>query len=154
MTTARGLSLVDGRQPGAISAQLQRFLRILWQPDDVREVRTPRYDQYGHTGSGYFDSPDALAAAAAEWDGRANLYVSLNPVNPALLARANNRIVERAEATTSDNDVLHRRILLLDIDSVRPSGISSTDAELEDAYAVLEAATAFLSSQGWWRSAC
>ena len=65
MTTARGLSLVDGRQPGGSLGDVQRFLHILWSPGDVRELRIPRHNRYGHTASGYFDSPDELAAAAA-----------------------------------------------------------------------------------------
>jgi len=149
VTTSRGLPVVDGRQPGGSLGDVQRFLHILWSPGDVRELRIPRHNRYGHTASGYFDSPDELAAAAAGWDGRANLYVSLNPVSPALLARANSRIAARAEATTADDDVTRRRSLLLDIDPVRPSGISSTDSELEAAHVVLDSVTAFLSDEGW-----
>jgi len=149
VTTARGLALVDGRQPGGSLSDVQRFLHILWSPGDVRELRIPRHNRYGHTASGYFDSPDELAAAAARWDGRANLYVSLNSVNPALLARANNRIVARADATTSDDDVLCRRWLLLDIDAVRPGGISSTDSEMEAAKTVLDSVRTFLSGRRW-----
>ncbi|OFW66504.1 MAG: hypothetical protein A2Y74_09555 [Actinobacteria bacterium RBG_13_63_9] len=149
MTTSHGLPVVDGRQPGGSLGDVQRFLHILWSPGDVRELRIPRHNRYGHTASGYFDSPDELAAAAAGWDGRANLYVSLNPVSPALLARANSRIAARAEATTADDDVTRRRSLLLDIDPVRPSGISSTDSELEAAHVVLDSVTAFLSDEGW-----
>jgi hypothetical protein len=58
-----------------------------------------------------------------------SIYITLNPVLPALLARAVNRLRERAEITTSDSDILRRRWLLIDFDPVRPAGISSTDAE-------------------------
>ena len=81
------------------------FLKRLWQPGEVRELRIPRHNRFGHTASGYFDSPEKLAVASRKWDGKANIYVTLNPVEPSLLARAraSNRIVERAEKTTSDN---------------------------------------------------
>src|SRR5450759_3647750 len=104
-----------------------RFLDIIWRPGEMREVRIPQYDRYGSTASGYFDSAEALVQAANAWDGKSNIYVTLNPVNPALLARANNRIVPKAKNTTCDDDVLHRRVFFLDIDATRPSGISSTD---------------------------
>ena len=40
--------------------------------------------------AGFFDDLDALAATAAEYDGRAKgIYVTLNPVNPELLMRHN-----------------------------------------------------------------
>jgi hypothetical protein len=46
-----------------------------------------------------------------------------------LLARANNRVVEYAKHATRDDQIERRRWLLIDFDPVRPSGISSTDAE-------------------------
>ena len=62
---------------------------------------------------------------------RGGVYVTLNPVNPALLARASNRLrtVGRNDALTSDADITKRRWLPIDLDPVRPSGISSTDQE-------------------------
>ena len=125
------------------------FLNRLWQPGEVRELRIPRHNRFGHTASGYFDSPEKLAVASRKWDGKANIYVSLNPVEPSLIARASNRIVERAQNTTSDQHVLRRTWLFLDIDADRPSGISSTDAELSKARTVADAVAAFLNSQTW-----
>ena len=126
-----------------------RFLQALWRPGEVREVRIPKYDKYGSTASGYFETPEALVAAAASYDGKANIYVTLNPVNPALLARANNRIAPKAKNTTSDEDVLCRRIFFLDVDAERPSGISATQAELAAAHELLMSATHELASAGW-----
>jgi hypothetical protein len=99
--------------------------------------------------SGYFDDVDAAAAAVARWDGKASLYVTLNPINPSLLARAVNKIVERSDATTADADVLRRRWLFLDLDAVRPSGISSTDEELAQVKRSADEIAAFLRSRGW-----
>ncbi len=55
--------------------------------------------------------------------------LSLNPVVPDLLARAKNRVIERAKKTTTDTDVACRISLLIDCDPRRPSGISANDAE-------------------------
>ena len=140
---------IPARAPVETPHIVRRFLSLLWDSGDVREIRIPKHNRYGHTASGYFDGPETMATAAAGWDGQANLYVTLNPVNPALLPRAHNRIVERAESTTADGDVRWRRWLLLDIDPVRPSGISSTDVELEAARSVLDALTRFLGNEGW-----
>jgi hypothetical protein len=57
------------------------------------------------------------------------IYITLNPTNPALLARSANRLQNRVQVTTSDSDIFARRWLLLDFDPVRPSGISSMDKE-------------------------
>ena len=143
------MNAVTGAQAAERTEALPRFLWLLWRPGEVREVRIPKHDRYGNTASGYFDVPEKLAAAVSRWDGRANIYLTLNPVNRALLARAANRIVEKADKTTADADVVARSWLLLDIDAERPSGISSTDAELEDAREVLEAVTSCLNERGW-----
>ena len=125
------------------------FLDLLWQTGEIRELRVPQHNRYVHTASGYFDSPKKLAIAAKTWDGKSNVFVSLNPVDRALLARANNRIVERAQNTTADIEVLLRRWLLIDIDADRPSGISSSNEELGEAHSVADATVAYLTAQGW-----
>jgi ABC-type oligopeptide transport system ATPase subunit len=128
-----------------------RFLRLIWQAGEVRELRVPKHNTYRSTASGYFETPDALAAAAGPFDGRANVFLTLNPVLPALLARANNRTNERAENTTADAEIQKRCWLLLDIDPVRPSGISSTEDERKAAREVLDRVVGFLNGSGWPR---
>jgi len=73
------------------------------------------------------------------------VYVTMNPCKPELLARAENKTVNWAKNTTSDADILHRKWLLIDLDPVRPSGISSTDTEHEAAMARAEEVKAFLT---------
>lgn len=123
------------------------FLSAIWREGEVRELRIPKADGW-HTRCGWFDSPEKLAQAAQTFDGRVNIYVTLNPVDPALLARACNRMV-RAESATADADILARRWLFLDIDSVRPSGISATEEELAHARALLADVTSHLAERGW-----
>lgn len=127
---------------------LTRYLTTLWRPGEVRELRAPRWDGY-KTAAGWFDDPDKLAKAAAEWDGKANLYVTLNPVNPALLARASNRMLRRANATTADPDIVERRWIYIDIDPVRPAGISSTETEQAAALETARHVSSYLGDRGW-----
>src|SRR5262249_53515966 len=102
------------------------------------------------TDSGYFSDTEKLAKAAISYDGRAEgLYFTVNPVNPALLARANNRVNQYAEHTTSDHDILKRLNLPIDFDPVRPAGISSTDVERQAALVRAWACRLWLSAQGW-----
>jgi hypothetical protein len=115
--------------PASPREEILRTCHLLMAPGDVHEIRIPKAGRRG-TISGYFDDPEALADAVLPLDGTVpGVYVTFNPCNPALLARAANRLKERAEQTTSDGDILRRRWLLLDFDPKRPSGISSTDAE-------------------------
>jgi hypothetical protein len=101
-------------------------------PGQVVEVRALT-DQYTH--SGYFSDPAALIRSVEALDTDSSvhgIYVTLNEVNPALLSRRANRIKMRLgkkDSTTSDADILRRRWLPIDIDPLRPSGVSSTDEE-------------------------
>ena len=94
------------------------------------EVRVPKAGRF-RTISGYLNNLDALvdaleALSNEEYEG---VYYTLNPVNPALLARANNATKNYAQQTSSDPDVAQRQWLLIDIDPVRPAGISSSKEE-------------------------
>ena len=128
------------------TTDLARFTALLWRPGDVREVRIPGP---GRTDAGYFDCPDALVAAVSPLDGRRNVYVTVNPVDPALLGRGNNRIVPRVRATTADGQVTRRRWLPIDIDPRRPSDISASEAEREAALAVTRDVWRYLAERGW-----
>jgi hypothetical protein len=115
---------------------------------EVYELRVLKTRQ--GTASGYFNDPALLYKAAAELDGKVpGLYFTLNPVNPALLARAKNRIQFHAKATTSDVDIVRRSWLLIDCDAIRPAEISSSDAEHQAALDRAESVASWLSEQGW-----
>jgi hypothetical protein len=122
---------------------------VLFAPGQVVELRVLNFPRAKATCSGYFNDLDALATAAARFNGKTNVYVTVNPINAALLARASNRVIEYPKATTSDADVLRRTWFLIDFDPVRPSGVSSTDAEHAAALARTTKCRAYLSSSGW-----
>jgi len=111
--------------------EILRAAHLIMAPGAVHELRIPKAGR-DKTISGYFNDPEKLARAAAALDatGRyAGIFITLNPCNPALLARCCNRVRPFAEVTTSDHDILRRRWLLIDFDPARPAGISSTDRE-------------------------
>ena len=109
----------------------------------------------GATHSGYFDDFGRLAQAVEALDADpavAGIYVTLNVANPDLLARRANRIkmrLSRKDATTADADIVRRRWLPIDIDPVRPSGVSSTDAEHEAAIEAAGRIAGYLAEQGF-----
>ncbi len=122
---------------------------LFFQPGEVFELRIPKAGRMG-TVSGYFNDPEAFAEAAAHYNGKApGIYFSLNPVNPALQARASNRVNERATHTTGDADILCRSWLPIDIDPLRPAGISSTEEEHELALERARAIREQLRKRGW-----
>jgi Domain of unknown function (DUF927) len=102
--------------------------------------------------SGYFDDFDLLAKTAAALTGKAaGVYVTLNPVRKELLARAENRAVEYAKHTTTDDDILCRRWLPIDFDPKRPAGISSTETEHSAALNRAMECRELMAEEGWPR---
>jgi len=132
---------------------LERTAHLLFdQPGRVVELRAlhVRGVRGKGTVSGYFDDPEKFVEGALSLDGRAEgIYAILNVIQPSLLARAYNRLVECPESTTSDLDITRRRFLLIDVDPTRPSKISSTDAELQLAYQAARAIVDDLTAWGF-----
>jgi hypothetical protein len=130
--------------------EIRRALQVLFEPGQVVELRVPNHPRGNATTAGYFDDFAELAKEAEVLSGKApGVYVTLNRINPALLARQNNRVEEWVKHTTGDADVLRRRWLPLDFDPVRPSGFSSTDAEHEAALKRAGECREWLTGQGW-----
>ncbi|HPH34740.1 MAG TPA: phage/plasmid primase, P4 family [Methanoregulaceae archaeon] len=129
----------------------EQAVRLLAAPGGVVEIRAIAEDG---THSGYFDDPRLLAASAELLDLSTvhGIYVTLNELNPALLARRSNRVkmhLSRKDSTTADADIIRRRWLPVDIDPVRPGGVSSTDEEHEKALKKAEHVAGWLKDQGF-----
>jgi Protein of unknown function (DUF3987) len=145
---ARAERRADARDD--VQREIRRALAVLCEPGDVIELRVLNAGKAG-TISGYYNDLDILARDAARLDACGDVpgqYITANPVNPVLWARAANRTVERAKHTTSDSDIIARRWLLIDLDPVRPAGVSSTDAEHDAALALSDQARSWLVERG------
>ena len=132
--------------------EIKKALSLLFSPDAVVEVRAIG-DFSVH--SGYFDDHNLLVEKAGVVDmfnDVSGVYVTLNEVNPDLLARRANRIrmkLSNRESTTSDSDIIRRRWLPVDLDPVRPGGVSSSDAEHELALLKAKEIKAWLKKEGF-----
>jgi hypothetical protein len=124
---------------------------VLVEPGDVAEVRA--FEADGTTYGGYFTSAEALAAAVPSIERRTKgVYITLNPVDPALLARSPEKLTKRPASLTKDDNITRRRWLLLDFDPIRPKGLageSTTEAEKAAAEAVADDAYDWLRAEGW-----
>ena len=123
--------------------------RLFVHTGEIVEVRCVGAEgKKGMVLSGYFDNHDSFCKAVKELDkGRhKGIYFTLQVIDPRLLARANNRI-KPGSLATSDKDVLFYRWLPIDLDPVRPSGISSSDPELKAALDLREPVTVWLTSE-------
>jgi hypothetical protein len=106
----------------------------------------------GRTVSGYYDWKHLgnLAQDAMTFTYHAEgCYVTINPVKPALQARARNLTARNPKHTTTDEDILRRIGLVFDTDPDRQAGISATYAEKEAARERIEQLISHLSGLGW-----
>ena len=146
-------------QPPALATTKQpsknataHFLDAIAEPGQVIEIRAFDVDKYIRIQSGYFDDRAKLLQTVTDLEAKkpVGIFVTINPCNPALLARANNRMVKaKHECTTKDREIIRRVVLPIDIDAVRPSGISATDNEKAEALKVADAVKGFLTGKGW-----
>ena len=134
-----------------VNAVLKSLL-TLFPPGRVIEIRILSDDGIS---SGFYDN---YQKAAADLQMRGvdpkvtGIYVTLNEVNPVLLARRANRIKTRLskhDALTTDADILNRWWLPIDIDPIRASGISSSASEHTDALVLADSIEKFLTDLGW-----
>lgn len=128
---------------------IKATLDLFHEPGEVFEVRIPK-TRVG-TIAGYFNDTAIAAGLIARENGKGHqsLYMTMNPINPALIARNENKLEYGTFTTSGDADVVHRRWFLIDFDPKRPAGISSTDGELELASDMADEVQAWLTSIGW-----
>jgi AAA domain-containing protein len=123
-------------------------LQVLFAPGDTVEMRCVG----NRTINGFYRDLNKLSKDAAalnyDFNPQQNVYVCLNPVQPELYARSADRFgpTDRG-GSVKDNQVVCRRWLLVDIDPVRPSGVSATDQQKQMAQAVATQVYTWLCQQ-------
>jgi hypothetical protein len=137
------------------------WLRVLIAEDQVTELRAfdvkrSKYERV-HNESGFFDYDHLQQMAEAAVDlsavGAKGVYLTLNPLNPDLLARRANRVDWSKDGeSAADKHVIRRRWLFIDADPVRDPLISSSNEEKSAAFKVIQAIRADLIVRGWPRS--
>lgn len=143
-------------QDSLIEQSVRPFLQFLLSICKVIEIRalevTPRGGGAPRTVAGYFDDLNLASRAATQLtlDREAPaVFVTLNAVEPKCLARISNRLKDYAKSVTKDQDIRRRKLLLVDFDVVRPSGMSASDAEVAFAFQKAKEVIDYLSSLGF-----
>jgi hypothetical protein len=132
------LELLGHREAGGVTE-----VRIF--PPDRYMIINGRREYVGATISGYYDNYEKLVDDIAPFDGKANIYVTINPVIKDLLARANNRLRYSVKNTTPDKHILCDLWFPYDCDPIRPEDISATSEELKAAIKRRDEIAKFLS---------
>lgn len=151
LTALETINTLNVEIPQPNKVEILSTLKALHQPNDVIELRIiPKSRKCTHVG--YFDQHnwELLADYAVKYSelGEA-VYITLNPIDPQLISRCANRIETNAKESTTDKHVTKRRWLLIDLDPVRPSGISATDVQVEAAMTKAIEIHKHLDGMGW-----
>lgn len=131
-------------------------------PDSVFELcaigpKVPKSKAWeGHAGgkkaiiAGWYNDKVKATKAAAELDsiGAEGIYITVNPCQEPLLARANNRLIASV-ARTQDAEISRLNWLPIDIDPQRPAGISSSNHEHKLALEKAVWLKDLLTAEGW-----
>jgi len=127
--------------------EVEQFLQMLGHrdADGCTEIRiltksphlhlNGRREYVGNTVAGYYTDYEKAARDIACFDGHANIYATLNPCDPTLMRRADNKLLFKAKHAASDKDILAVHWFPYDTDPVRPA---DTPASLEELQAALE----------------
>lgn len=100
--------------------------------------------------SGYFTDTETLKEAFKTVDLRgANVFYTLNQIDDDCYSREQRDCFRQVKVTTSDNDIIGYRWMLVDLDPVRKTGISSTNTELIRSKDMAEAVVKYLRELGF-----
>lgn len=118
--------------------QIKKWWEV-FKKDQLVEIRLLGKNTY----SGYFTNVETLISAlkpmldgaSSQYYGNVQAYFTLNDVNPSLYSREQrDTFIKKPKSTTTDNDIIRRRFVMIDIDPNRAAGISSSDEEFEKAH--------------------
>ncbi len=123
-----------------MNMDILNFLQAIWSSGEVREIRA--FDEQGWPTFGFFDSPEKACQAIQKIERTHTVYITINPCHRDLLSRSANRMRKPKRArqdekkfseSTSDQNIIEQKFILVDLDPKRISGISATAAEKEKA---------------------
>ncbi|MGO9174676.1 MAG: hypothetical protein ACLQED_00815 [Desulfobaccales bacterium] len=99
--------------------------------------------------AGWFRDPGEAAKIACRVEAK-GIYITLNPCQEALLARANQRLIAQVDRTADDHIKRFKNLLIdVDADPGGVSGVSSINAEHNAALEMAAVIRADLSKEGW-----
>jgi hypothetical protein len=130
--------------------EVRKAISILQAPGAVFEVRVLGGSNRKDVMSGYFRDAETLLKAFDTIDVRnRNIYITLGEVKEECFARSQSERFERNTSTTSDTEVLSYRWLFIDLDPVRPAGISSSNEELKLAEELRDKVASYMQGIGF-----
>ena len=126
--------------------EIRRWFSTFVRPDALVEIRALS-DNGAY--SGYFDNVEDIIEKIALFDSW-NLYYTVNEVKGDCRARSQyGCMVKGSRNSTSDNDIMYRWWLPIDVDAERTSGVSASDEEKERAHQLAGEVYNLLKAEGF-----
>lgn len=132
------------------------FLKAMSKPKDVVYVFVKGglwgpFMEFMQAGYYSYDMFAKLVNDVKRLSGKVvGIYCSINPLSASCLGESANSLSPMTQVKAlSTGDVLRRRILLIDIDSVRPPNVPATSEEKRAAYQLCCNIKKFLTTEGW-----
>ena len=136
----------------------EQQIRLWWQvfnpQNKLVEIRLLGKNTY----SGYFKDIETLLYNIKplldynneHYYGSLQAYFTLNEINDDLYSREQkDKFVKKPKSTTNDSDIVRRRMVLIDFDPCRSSGISASEEELKKAHLKAIEVYRYLIEQGF-----
>lgn len=128
-----------------LAANVLRFLGFQGLPDgapiELQSLDVPDGKYFDNRVAYARNAAEAVRLATeAEGFGAPGVFFILNAIDPAAATRIVPGKWTKAKkgVSTKDSDITHRQVVYIDVDSVRPTGTSSTDAQMKSALATSE----------------
>lgn len=129
--------MLTGLSPSISEHTVNELLSMLLRHGEVIEVRIKNK----YVVNGYYNDWGKLLEAVAEYDGKANMYVTVNPVRRELLYAAFNEVRRPAIWMSRNVDVTRRATLI--------ARFSHANSDIVEALHHAESCRDFLTQQGW-----
>lgn len=135
-------------------SQIRQWWQVFNPESKLVEIRLLGKSAY----SGYFRDVETLIAQLRplldhnnyQYYGAMQAYFTLNEINEDLYSREqHDTFVKKPKSTTTDGDIVRRRMVLIDLDPNRAAGISASDDEFEKAHLKAVDVYRYLISQGF-----
>lgn len=130
-----------------LKKELSKTFSIINPAGENMEIRI--LNTSSGTLSGYFNSAEEICNAVRTFDGKYNIFFTLNTLSPEITARSQDHFTKYSKNTTTDSEIIRRKWILLDFDPVRPAGISSSEEELKAAKSCALKVRKYLTKQGF-----
>lgn len=128
--------------------EIYRWWNLFKNGQDLVEIRLLGKKTY----SGYYKDIDKLISDIERFDDDLDeqMYYTLNSIDESCFGRVqSNRLMMNPKTTTTDNDIIGRNFVLVDLDPKRKTGVNASDEELEYAHIKAVQIYKFLLANGF-----